>query len=79
MNNNRQIGTESYHVVEFYMHTRELRAHVSFGLGPGKNLDPGPSEPRPSVFFTNTQHPVCTWTYTDHGLTTYNWLSREKN
>ncbi len=33
----------------------------------------------PVFFFTNIQHPVCTWTYRDHGLTTYNWLSREKN
>jgi len=30
-------------------------------------------------FSTNIQHPVCTWTYRDHGLTTYNSLSREKN
>jgi hypothetical protein len=63
-------------------------------LGPGprkmKNLgpsptrvrssaDPGPSGPRPGVFFNNIQHPVCTWIYRDHGLTTYNWLSRENN
>jgi hypothetical protein len=63
---------------------RELRAHVLLGpdprkmeiLGPGprkvKNLGPGPTGPRPGVFFTNIQHPVCTWTYRDHGLTTYN-------
>ncbi len=33
----------------------------------------------PVVFSTNIQHPVCTWTYRDHDLTNYNWLSREKN
>jgi hypothetical protein len=53
-------------------------------LGPGltrarSGTDSGPSGPRPGVFFTNIQHPVYTWTYRDHGLTTYNWLSREKN
>jgi hypothetical protein len=41
---------------------RELRAHVFLG--------PGPTGPRPGVFFTNIQHPVCTWTYRDYGLTT---------
>jgi len=25
------------------------------------------------------QYPVCRWTYRDHDLTTYSWLSREKN
>ncbi len=63
---------------------RELRAHVFLGLSPGpdprrvKNLGPG----RPTYtrcFFTNIQHPVCTWTNRDHGLTTYNWLLEEKN
>jgi hypothetical protein len=71
---------------------RELRAHVLLGpdlrkvknLGPGPTRarsepDPSPSGPRPGVFFTNMQHPVCTRTYRDHGLTAYNWLSREKN
>jgi hypothetical protein len=45
----------------------------------GSRPDPGPSGPRHGIFSTNIQHPVCTWTYRDHGLTTYNWLSREKN
>ncbi len=52
-------------------------------LGPDprkmKNLGMGPIEPRPSGFFSNIQHPACTWTYRNHGLTIYNWLSREKN
>jgi hypothetical protein len=48
---------------------RELRAHVFLG----------PAGPRPGAFFTNIQHPVCTWIYRDHDLTTCNWLSREKN
>ncbi len=55
----------------YYELTRELRARVFLGLGP--------TGPRPGVFSANIQHPVCTWTYKDHGLTTYNWLSREKN
>jgi hypothetical protein len=61
--------------------SRELWGHVLLGPGPRKvkNLSPGPSGPRPGIFSTNIQHPVCTWTYRDHGLTTYNWLSREKN
>jgi hypothetical protein len=46
-------------------------------LGPGPtrarpSSDPGPAVPRPGVFFTNIQRPVCTWTYRDHGLATYN-------
>ena len=32
----------------------------------------------PVFFFINIQHPVCTWTYRDHGLTTYNWLPEKK-
>ncbi len=40
---------------------------------------PGPTRPRPGVFFTNIQQSICTWTYRDDGLTTYNWLPEEKN
>ncbi len=39
-------------------------------------LGQGPIGPRRGVFFTNIQHPVCIWTYKDHDLTTYYWLSR---
>jgi hypothetical protein len=61
--------------------SRELQAHVFLGPGPRKvkNLGPSPTGPRPGVFFTNIQDPACTWTYRDHSLTTYNWLSRENN
>jgi len=60
---------------------RELGAHVFLDPDPRKvkNLGTGPTGPRPSIFFSNIQHPVYTSTYRDHGLTTYNWLSREKN
>jgi len=43
---------------------RELRANVFLGLGPA-----GPGF---GAFFTNIQHPVCTWIDRDHDLTTYN-------
>jgi hypothetical protein len=34
---------------------------------------------RPGVFFTNIQHTVRTWAYKNHGLSTYKWVSIEKN
>jgi hypothetical protein len=64
---------------------RELRALVFLGpdLRKVKNLSLGPTRTRPDLdpvfFFTNIQHPVCTWTYRDQGLTTCNCLFREKN
>ncbi len=59
------------HIVIRCVTYREPRAHVFLGLDT--------VGPRPGAFSTNIQHPVCTWIYRDHGLTTYNWLSREKN
>jgi hypothetical protein len=72
---------------------RELRVHIFWARvrvrdrpGPDRvqirarsGLDSGPARTRPGGFFTNIQHPVCTWAYADHSLTTYNWLFRENN
>ncbi len=53
---------------ETYIRDRELRAYIFSG----------PTGLRACVFFTDIQHPVCTQTYMDHGLTTYNCLLGEK-
>jgi hypothetical protein len=80
------LGTiQTTHILLFI---RELRAHVFLGPSPVRTREylkfwararPGSGRAWTRCFFANIQYPVCTRIYRDHDLTTYNWLSREKN